>query len=544
MKSYKPLKAIAYNTSSYALHPVLHCIKEKHPEIRLYETDSKETLVTFILNDPPDFLILYHNEPRFDAIAFIAELRNEDISIPFMLVVPDHNEEIFRKAIDLGCFDCLQKNESFDTVNRSLSLCKHRLLRWKQKETEHDNTFLIKKFDELTGVFNRREFIKHLSHGEHKSILLLNIDDFGLINSTYGLEVGDYILKHTASLLKGVRPDNAFLYRIAGDEFVILLEEPQEHQDIILADHILGLFQEKSFLYKNLELKLSLTIGIARGNDEMILRNADIALRRAREIGKNRYSEYYHDADLEEKQKENLGWASRIRCAIEQNRLVPYFQPIINNQNGKIEKYECLARMIDNNMVIPPAHFLEPAKKAGLLSYLTKNMIVKSFDIFQHNSFDFSINISDIDLKNHYLVQFISDNITAYRIKPCRLIIELSEKIQSKLDNKDIQQINELKDIGIKIAFDDFGTGHSNFSRLLDFNPDFIKIDGSFIRYLDKNGKSFKISYTISQFGKSIDTEVIAEYVHCKEVFDKVKELGIPYSQGYYFGRPSESIPR
>jgi diguanylate cyclase (GGDEF)-like protein len=542
MKKHIILKALAFNTGSYALHPVLYCIKEKHPEFRLYETDSKETLITFILNDPPDLLILYHNIPRFDGIEFISELLKEEITIPFILVMPEHDEGVYRKTVELGGFDCFQKNESYETINRSLALCKFRLLQWKQKQGGQSITFLNKKFDELTGVFNRRAFMKYLAKGIQKSILLLNIDDFSLINSIYGLEVGDFILIKTVSLLKRILPDNAFLFRIAGDEFVILIEEPQAHQDTILAEHILHLFHENYFPFKNLELKLSFTIGIAHGSDETILRNADVALRRAREIGKNRYCEYYHDPDLEEKQRQNLGWAYRIKHAIEQNNLLPFFQPIINNQKGKVEKYECLARMIDKNKIIAPAYFLEPAKRAGLLPYLTKSIIQKSFEIFQYNAFDFSINISDIDLKNYYLVPFIRENMTMYNIEPQRFIIELSEKIQSQMDTEDFQQINELKEMGIKIAFDDFGTGHSNFSRILDCKPDYIKIDGSFIRYVDKNGKSYKISYAISQFGKSIDTQVIAEFVHSKEVFEKVKKLNIPYSQGYYFGKPSKTI--
>jgi diguanylate cyclase (GGDEF)-like protein len=542
MKEHITLKVIAFNTSNYALHPVLYCMKEKHPEFRLYETDSKETLITFILNDPPDLLILYHNTPRFDGIEFINELNKEEITIPFILVIPEHDEEVYQKTVELGGFDCIQKNESCETINRSLTLCKCRLLLWKKKQGKQRITFLNKKFDELTNVLNRREFMKHLSTGVPKSILLLNIDDFGLINNTYGFEIGDHILKNTASLLKGIKPDNSFLFRIAGDEFVILIDEPEEHQDTILAENILNLFHNHHFLYKNLELKLSFTIGIARGSDDTILRNADVALRRARDIGKNRYCEYIHDPDLEEKQKRNLGWAHRIKYAIEQNHLIPFFQPIINNQKGKVEKYECLARMIDNNKIIVPAYFLEPAKRAGLLPHLTKSIITKSFEIFQYNTFDFSINISDIDLKNCFLVPFIRKNITAYNIRPQRFIIELSEKIQSQLDSTDFQQINELKEMGIKIAFDDFGTGHSNFSRILDCNPDYIKIDGSFIRYVDKNGKSYKISHAISQFGISIDTQVIAEFVHSKEVFEKVKELHIPYSQGYYFGKPSKTI--
>ncbi len=154
----------------------------------------------------------------------------------------------------------------------------------------------------------------------------------------------------------------------------------------------------------------------------------------------------------------------------------------------------------------------------------------------------FSINIADYDLREGFLIPFLEQKISRYGINPQNVILEILESISVQDTKEAIEQIGELKKMGFRLAIDDFGTESSNFSRLLDLDVDFIKVDGSFIKRLDSDKNSQKITESIVSFAKSIGAEVIAEFVHSKEVYEKVKEYGIDYAQGYYIGEPKAGI--
>lgn len=198
-------------------------------------------------------------------------------------------------------------------------------------------------------------------------------------------------------------------------------------------------------------------------------------------------------------------------------------------------------RLNDFGKVVSPYLFLDISKKSGQYSRLTKRMIRKTFDYFKNNDYEFSLNLTFEDISMESTYRYVIDNIKKYNLAS-RIVIEIveSEKIQ------DFSLVNhffeEIKELGCKIAIDDFGSGYSNFEYLIKLEADYIKIDGSLIKDILVNKGNENIIRMIIKFAKDQGIKTIAEFVSSKEIFDKVKELGVDYAQGYYIQEPFDKI--
>ena len=290
-----------------------------------------------------------------------------------------------------------------------------------------------------------------------------------------------------------------------------------------------------------MNVKFTATIVLATGKKDL-LKHVHLAFKETRAIGKNRIGTYHHDSGLEEHQKMLQSSMYILSEVLVNDMVVPYFQAIVNNKTQDVEKYECLARIIHNDEVLTPDFFIETAELTGLLPDITRIMIRKSFKYFKTRTEDFSINISEQDLNNNYLYEFLQDNIDKYSIKPSRVVLEVLEGVSTNGAEKNFDQLIALKELGFKLAIDDFGAQNSNFERVHKLKVDYIKIDGSFIKNIDTNTMSYQVAKTITNFSKSIGAKVIAEYVHNESVQNKIIELDIDYSQGYYFAEPLYKI--
>jgi EAL domain-containing protein (putative c-di-GMP-specific phosphodiesterase class I) len=245
---------------------------------------------------------------------------------------------------------------------------------------------------------------------------------------------------------------------------------------------------------------------------------------------------------FENEYERNLSISNVVRHAVENSKIIPYFQPIIDNNTLKINKYECLARLLDeDDNIISPSLFIPISKRIKVYNLVTKTIIDKSFEVFEKNDYEFCINISMEDMINSEMFNFILNKLK-YSNASNRAVFEIveSEAIQ---DFEKIERfINEIKRYGAKIAIDDFGDGYSNFSYLIKMNVDFLKIDGSLIKDIDTDKNSYLVVETIVDFAKKLGVKTIAEFVHSSTVMDKVKSMGIDFSQGYHIDKPSLNI--
>jgi PAS domain S-box-containing protein len=236
----------------------------------------------------------------------------------------------------------------------------------------------------------------------------------------------------------------------------------------------------------------------------------------------------------------NIETIHMIKTAIDNRKIISYFQPIVNNITQKIEKYESLVRLVtEDGHLLTPFYFLETAKKGRYYSKITKIVLENSFaTLAKIPEASISINLSVHDIERDEITDYIDSLLTQHEDEAHRIIFELleSEDIKDFLMVK--QFIKKVKSKGVKIAIDDFGTGYSNFERLLSYEPDILKIDGSLIKNIQNNQVNQHIVETMILFAKKQRLTTVAEFVENEAIYKIVRDMGIDYSQGYFFGRP------
>ena len=404
----------------------------------------------------------------------------------------------------------------------------------KQTQKRLEETAFI---DNLTKLSNKTQLEKLLLTNKTQTLILLNVNNFSYINTSYGFDLGDKLLVKIANILKKMFTKES-VFRINSDEFALLFDANTDIQAIVsrIQDH----FYSTRISIEHISLNVSFSYGGAFG-DEHLLRNSASALRESKKIGKNTLHIYNEENDGISKEKRESFIASNnlLYTALSKNQIIPYYQGIRNNLTGKIDKFEVLARIQNGEEIISPFRFLEPARLSGLLPEITKIMIEKSFKEMASREYTFSINITEDDLSQNYLIEFLDEKALKYNINPNRVILEILEGISAHGKESHISQLRKLKDRGYNLAVDDFGSEYSNFERVLELDIDFIKIDARYIKDIDTNPKSYEIAKAIAFFAKNANIPIIAEFVCCQSVQEVILELEIDFSQGYYFSKPA-----
>lgn len=409
---------------------------------------------------------------------------------------------------------------------------------------EQDKIISEYKFiDDLTGLKNKNALQEEMKKNGNKALLFIDIDHFESINTLYGMGYGNKVLKETAVRLIAYLPSNAQLFRISADEFVVLIFSPTQDQEFILSQQILAMFQEAPVVIGDIELDVGFSIGMDAGEHNKLFVHAKTASAEAKHRGRGQMVVFQNNSEYVKSQRESLYWIQAVKDALKNDRVMSYYQPIYNNETKRVEKYEALCRILDKNgKVVSAQSFIHPAFLAGLTTKLTRVMVDKAFKYFQSNSYPFSLNISAEDFDENYLEEFLQYKCDYYNISPSRVYIEVVESITSNGTDKALAQIKKLRSLGFNITIDDFGTDQSVFSRLLRLEAKTIKIDSSFIKNIDTNLSNQMIVENIVSFANRIGAKTVAEFVDTKQVHEKVKELGINYSQGHFIGEAKESI--
>jgi diguanylate cyclase (GGDEF)-like protein len=392
--------------------------------------------------------------------------------------------------------------------------------------------------DPITDLPNRFSLVEAIAEKGVSGMAIINIDRFSDINEVYGVGIGDSILSgygHWLRLKIGSQ-ENFELYKMGSDEYALIYRYGTDiHSFITFLDDLIIETQKESFVIEGIEVVLTITVGVAGLSDRMI-EHATAALKTAK---RQRHSLELFSLTAKREQENNIAWYKRIKEAIEESRIVPYFQPIVDNRDGSIIKYEALIRLIDtDHSIISPYLFLDIAKKTKLYPELTKIMIDKVIKVFKNSLLPVSINLSTQDLINPELSDYLEHAVRANGMGKL-VIFEIleSEGIENYAEVSAF--VDRFKSIGCRFAIDDFGSGYSNFDHLLKLNVDTLKIDGSLIKNLphDRNAQIF-VKH-ICDFAHEMGIEVVAEYVANEEIYKQVKAIGIDASQGFYFYEPS-----
>lgn len=396
--------------------------------------------------------------------------------------------------------------------------------------------------DELTQLANRDSLLDKLKNiTDNSSMFLIDINSFKTINELYGVDVGNNILKNIAEIIEKIAlSKNMSAFRISSDEFILLSLHSSD--DIIKEVHMQ--IKEHHYIFEDLNIiiDVDITIGAVKGKDTS-LEKVDMALKSARKENLP-YTFYTEQIDTKKDTKKIIQTKIDIKYALENNNIVPYFQPIVD-KNSKIVKYEALMRMIkldgEDREVILPFHFLDLSFKFNLYPQLSKRIIEKTFEIIEDIDKQISINLAPSDVIDKTMNKYILEKLAACS-KAYNIIIEITENEDIK-DFRIIKNfIGNVKKTGAKIAIDDFGSGYANYSNVFELKPDYIKIDGSLIKDIIINKENRVFVKTIISLSKELGVKTIAEYVHSKEVFELVKSYGVDEFQGFYFGEAQEKI--
>jgi diguanylate cyclase (GGDEF)-like protein len=396
--------------------------------------------------------------------------------------------------------------------------------------------------DPLSGLKNRTALLGDLESAEEEiTLILLNIDRFSTINDYFGYEIGDELLKAFGKRLESIS-DHNYLYRISGDEFALICNT--RTFDETLRDYVIEQINKlENFKYSisGHEISVNISAGIAHATYTDVYNLAHMALKEAKEQ-RDKLIIFNDDTALSEKTRNNIWIFDQIKSAIEEDRIVPYFQGIVDNETRRIVKYESLIRLIEpDGKVLTPFWFLEHAKKTKLYDKLTRIMIAKTFDVFEKLEYEFSLNltVNDIilDETRSYIYEILENSVASNRV-----VFEIVESEGIVNYEEVINFIRYVKQFGCKIAIDDFGSGYSNFSYLSKLDVDYIKIDGSLIKKINSDEDHLLTVESILFFAQKKGIKTIAEYVEDESIFVKVLDLGIDYSQGYLFSTPQPTI--
>ena len=460
-------------------------------------------------------------------------------------------ETIKNKKVWYGVLKNRKKNGEFYWVNiniRPILDEKNEIIEY--IAIRHEITDLVLKteelkrnlrLDSLTNIGNRYKLIEDVSKSVNPCISILDIVSFSDVNDFFGYKTGDNVLKIVARKIEELLIDkeNYKVYRDHSDTFCIVAQNEDRDKFIKNIDEISKTIGKVPIVIKSRELYVQLSYVFSFESKENLLETANI-IKRYSQANKNIII-YDKALELEKDYEKNIFWTLKIKKALDEDKIVPYFQPIYNLKTSKIEKYEALVRLIDGNNVISPYYFLDISKKSKQYLQLTKTMIQKTFDYFRDKDFEFSINLTFEDIKSEYISSFIIELLKEYKIGH-RVVFEIVES--EEIDN--FRKINEffvtIREYGCKIAIDDFGSGYSNFEYLAKLNVDYIKIDGSLIKDILINKSSQNIVSMLVNFAKGQKVKTIAEFVSNKDILNKVRELGIDYVQGYYIKEPIASI--
>lgn len=411
--------------------------------------------------------------------------------------------------------------------------------------TCYDVTHLIKQeewirqqtTDGLTGLPNRIKLMQELRNLEQPALGMINIDQFKAINDFYGLENGDKVLLQIGASLKQLAADKAQAYRIGGDLFALLCTQ---------ACHIAHFQAEIETIVAKLEsvaidcgddqIDIRLTAGICVGTDN-VYTHAALALERAR-IERRHCLVYDSQMEVKSQHRDNIRWSRKIRQALAEDRIVAYFQPIVDNRSGEIVKHEALMRMIDEDGNIIPPSFLSIAKRSRQYNALTKIMVRRVIEALPNISGYVSLNLTIEDIADSDTVEFLDRHLGQPGVGE-RIILEITESEGIESYERVSEFVNAMKRHGCRFAIDDFGSGYSNFAHLLRLKIDFLKIDGSIITTLLENPESEIIACVIVDAARRLGMQTVAEYVCCAEIQEKVASLGIDFSQGYFWGKPA-----
>jgi diguanylate cyclase (GGDEF)-like protein/PAS domain S-box-containing protein len=412
--------------------------------------------------------------------------------------------------------------------------------------------------DPLTGLLNRRGFVRELAHemaysrryGAEGAVLFIDLDDLKWVNDTLGHMAGDEVISEVARILGERLRETDALARFGGDEFSVLLPHTSAREAEAMSNSLIGAVAEGCAVALPGGRRLTLSIGVntfdAPGEhvtpDDVIV-DADRAMYAAKEAGKNRVA--LASRETHERAMTRVSWAERVRRAVEQGLFELFCQPIVDFASDDVSQWELLLRLPgDDGELILPAQFLYTAERSDLILEIDRWVLGEAMRLIADQEeagrdVRLEVNLSGRSVGDPQILEFIEEGLGRTGIAPASLVLEVTETAAIANIDRARGFASRLQTLGCRFALDDFGAGFGSFYYLKHIPFDYVKIDGEFIRNLPASKTDQLILDSIVQMSRGLGKHTIAEYVEDGETVEVLKQHGVDYGQGFHLGKPA-----
>ncbi len=507
-------------------------------------------------------------------VSRLIHAHDEWADIPVIMITANATwqEKVARESFDAGAVDILFKPvrrvDLMPRIISALSLKKERDLRKSREqdlETELSERRIIEarlqhlvNHDDLTGLCNRRRLEQQLEvvvlrarkGGRLSALLYIDLDHFKVINDAEGHAAGDRLLSEVANILRHEIGTSGLLARISSDEYTVLVEDITEVKALEIAEKLRHIMDQFQFTTNNHTYHIGASIGVATikpgdlASASEVLARADQACYVAKTHGRN----IVHLFNKEDTEMSNLRsaihWVPLIRDALANNKFKLVFQPVLSLKDKSVPHYETLIRMVgDDGNLIPPNNFIPVAEKMGLIHDIDLWVVNHAIDILRDLPEKFrdaslGINLSSYAFQDTALLPMLKEKLEKTGVRPEKIVFEITETAAIANYSQTREMIMNIRQLGCRFALDDFGSGFSSFNYIKEFPVDFLKIDGAFITNLTSDPVDQTLVKSMIEIAKTLNKEIIAEFVENKDILDLLIQYGADFAQGYFIGKP------
>ena len=545
----RPIVVLADDDPSIRLM-VRHVLESENYEI--VEAEDGLDAIKAVEKQHPALVLLDAVMPGLDGFSTCQQLKERGhVDVPVIMLTGLDDDASVERAYEVGAIDYITKPIKW-------AVLKHRVRSIVKSVMAERKVHRLEYRDTLTQLPNRLLFMDRLEqaivradrHRESIALMVVDIDDFKLVNDSFGHEAGDKLIKAVGELLTKAMRRADTVARLGGDEFAIIIENVDGVDDAIsIADNLTTIL-EHNVRIGDLETFTSASVGIAMFPDDAsdassLLKNADTAMFRAKEQGRRCFQ--FYKAEMSVNAMERLELENSIRHAIDNNELVIHYQPTIDIHNNEIAGVEALLRwQHPDKGIINPEDFLQVAIDSGLIVPIGEWMIktichqLRIWKDAGMENQNISINLMDKQFKDQDLVTLFKMAMDEHQIEGSELTIEVTEKTLITSEGEIETTLNKLHDMGMTISVDDFGIGFASLTNLKDLPIDVVKIDDAFIAGVPENEHDVAVVTAIAGLTRGLKMKLLAEGIENERQLEMLKGLGCQFAQGFYW---SKAIP-
>lgn len=541
---------------------ITRTLKKSNLRVNITEAMTVDQGLLLHANNNFDIVLLDYNLPLRNGIEMIVEIRDtpKKSNTAIVMMSTSEDEDLALECIKAGAQDFLIKSDiSEKKLRRAIlhSTTRHNL---EEKLLEaYQKVKILAETDSLTELPNRYFFDESLKlaltnnrrNNKVLALLLLDLDNFKLINDNFGHDTGDIFLKKTVSVIKNCLRGNELFARLGGDEFAITLVnlDSSEHA-IIVAQRIINAMQKPLEIASTL-IHSTVSIGIALQTDnsktsEEIFKHADIAMYRSKKWGRNQAC--FFEDKMQEKFHKRLQIEVELRAALEKQQFELFYQPVLEPKSDSVKGFEALIRWEIDGVMRAPDEFVKVAEETqqilsiGLWVMETAISTLAKWNSGRKEPFTMSINVSAVQLRSLDIVNSLSEYLLKHKVPAHLVEIELTETALFKDTLTTRQVISALTESGCRLSLDDFGTGYSSISHLSNYPISIVKIDKSLMPENVLDTKNTALVEGLVAMATILGLDIVAEGVETKAQVDLCKRLNIRRAQGYFYSRPKPCL--